>query len=160
MILTDEMLLPYVPLLCGLSFVVFVVWAFSALFGGYRMGQKLEAGQREERRQAIEEAWCRLNPSHVEQIRLWLISQGVDPLEAEHPSAGTYFDGRGKAFTGDSFLTKDNSRHIVIPWGQKEGPWTTLKEGDYLRRLRAWEAYKKQNADDLDALQAYVDGLK
>ena len=100
------------------------------------------------------------NPSHVEQRRIWLISQGVDPIEAEHPSAGTFFDGRGKSFTGDSFLTKDGSRRIVIPWGQIEGPWTTLKEGDYLRRLRAWEAYKKQNAGDLDALQAYVDGLQ
>lgn len=156
--ITDEMLLPFVPFLCGISFLAFVTWAAVALLGGYRMGNRLEAGEREARRQAIEEAWCSINPSHVEQKRQWLIAQGVDPLEAEHPQSGTFFDGRGRPFTGDSFLTRDGSRRIVIPWYQTEGPWTTLREGDYVRRLRAWEAYKKQHADDLNALQTYVEG--
>ena len=46
------MLLPFVPWLCGGSFVAFVAWVAWALWGGLQIERKLEAGQREEARQA------------------------------------------------------------------------------------------------------------
>jgi len=47
----DEVMLPWVPWLCSGSFLAFSIWSAWTLWGGYQMGRRLEAGQREEARQ-------------------------------------------------------------------------------------------------------------
>lgn len=62
MIPDEVMLLPFVPLICGSLFLGFSAWLVWVLWGGYQLGLKLEAGQREEARQISK--WNEVLMSH------------------------------------------------------------------------------------------------
>lgn len=72
--ITDEMLLPFVPMLCGMTFMAFMVWVAWALWGS---GNKYPNSQLEAERQAAERAWEEAHPSWVERKHEYLLTHGV-----------------------------------------------------------------------------------
>lgn len=72
--ITDEMLLPFVPLICGSLVLGFSAWLVWALWGGRN---RYPNSQREAERQAAERAWEDAHPSWVERKRAYLQAHGV-----------------------------------------------------------------------------------